>query len=553
MKKIVQLVAFGITAISLLPHVSPAQVPAPAYFTLSGTLWHHDYLYGDQVIRNYSCNSVDGGWSASTQWYGHTSSSGTIGPDSLTITEDVLASVEHYNGTSPKQWDSANRGVIDVYVRGPQGTPFTVECTYSGQGSGAVQSTAPFNNWWPGDVEVSTSGCQYPYEQGRVIQTHYPGTPDFTVSITEILPGWTVRGNTGNLTVQYQGVIYSHALAIPWTRYASVMCGDNHDFSAMAQWQVTRTVHAQPEGQPTLQIAQPEAGKTFYMTADEGRSQQVPMGVTWTGSSMTDLCYHVQVSYTSPITNKMHNWSDGINKGTDDSQFNRPLSGMGGTLTVYATATIDGQSITSSPVTAELRGYHMDSSIKTSIIHYLTSLYADGHSPSLLVGIADLESKFSCEQKGQFSEDGSPYMTNSTNQEYALSGGTPVAVGLMQLYLPVHPEYDNMATYWDWQKNADEGLDVFRDMIRKVNNRVGVIRSGSWAATLGDPSPGQIENWALCKYNGYSVDVYKMNSTRTGWIVNPALPPGAKAYVNVVRDKAATITGDDSVKDDMIP
>ena len=203
------------------------------------------------------------------------------------------------------------------------------------------------------------------------------------------------------------------------------------------------------------------------------------------------------------------------------------ITGMGGKLKIVASANVAGQ-LTSDSITCTVNGYTSAEEPTSNITAYLEQLYGP-----LLCGIADSESSYSS-GIGQFKNQ-LPY-TNPAG-----------AVGLTQLYLPSHSNYDDFASYWDWQVNAQRGFSDFSQKLSTINALVAFARKGPYSKNLPDLGIGERENWALYRYKGFagSDPLYLPNSNRTGWVVNTNahLYTTARDQINAVRADARNITG----------
>jgi hypothetical protein len=300
--------------------------------------------------------------------------------------------------------------------------------------------------------------------------------------------------------------------------------------------------------QSSLTIASPTQDDIVYMTSADGRTATVPLQAVVGGFVTGNVDWKVNLHYVSPVA---QNVFDDPQPGSPplslslaecvEKAYDYAITGKGGTLTLQASAVVNGSPISSDAITVEIRGYQ--TAPKDLIIKTLKDLYG-----SLYVGMVDVESKFYTGDKtgdpgrGEFDLDGIPYRTG-------------MAVGLTQVNLApsAWPEYESFGLYWDWQENASKGAAIFRDSLGAVDRRVAAIRK-SPGNKLPALSQAERENWAMALYSGNlnGKDFYVPNASRTAWIINPHLPSGAKDYVNVARQRAFDITGDKSVKDGMI-
>jgi hypothetical protein len=293
--------------------------------------------------------------------------------------------------------------------------------------------------------------------------------------------------------------------------------------------------------QSSLTIVSPAQGNIIYMTSADGRTATVPLQIAVTGFVTGDLTWKkLDIHYVSPVTGTVFDKSNPGDKAPSADPFvyiEKPygydITGKGGTLTIQASVTINGTQVDSDPITVGVRGYQTVP--KDTIRGTLKSLYGP-----LFVGIADLESKYWTEGKGQFNLDGTPYITSN------------IAVGLTQIYVKRWADapqfYDDIATYWDWQVNASRGANIFQIFRGVVDRRVDAIRK-RWGNKLPNLSQAEREDWAMGLYSGelHGKDFYIPNATHRKWVINPNLPAGARAYVNRARERAYQITGDSSV------
>jgi hypothetical protein len=343
---------------------------------------------------------------------------------------------------------------------------------------------------------------------------------------------YTVPVNHNQLTAPPQGTKYLLAVIDPNNTVAE---SDEPNYPTDFGPNNVKTLPLQD----TIAIKSPIQGSVIFMTSTDGRTANVPLDVAVGGFVTGNVDWKFNLHYVSPVTTTVFDYSPPISLSVSDcvgNSFDFAVTGMGGTLTLQASAVVDGTPIVSNTVTAEIRGYQQVPA--NNIINTLTALQG-----SLFVGVADLESKFKTENKGQFNLDGTPYITDN------------VGVGLTQIALRYWKNYDDFATYWDWQVNASRGAAILQFFLSDVDSTAAKIRSKKANANLPALSQIERENWALSLYSGEdkSKDFYEPNASRTAWVVNPKLPSGAKTYVNVVRNRAYEITQDASVLSGLVP
>ena len=158
-------------------------------------------------------------------------------------------------------------------------------------------------------------------------------------------------------------------------------------------------------------------------------------------------------------------------------------------------------------------------------VNELQSLYSNGATPNLLVGVAFVES--SCRQ-----------FTNIQNPTLNIMGYGPLEsmsgnfVGMMQ----VPP---SQSTLFDWISNATSGRSIFGTKLSDAANYSAQQTAAH--PTLPALTATQQEDEALWQYAGFgsSGHYYLPDATFTGWMTTTANPSGV-AYAQNVRNHAGT-------------
>ena len=203
--------------------------------------------------------------------------------------------------------------------------------------------------------------------------------------------------------------------------------------------------------------------------------------------------------------------------------YDETYASMGGRLTVKASATINSQTVNADPVTATITGVSLADDLITV---RLVNLYGNGATPRLMTGIAKRESNYA-----QFAMR-TLYGRSDRWPNESFDGGSHI--GLMQM--PV-----SMERAWNWESNATEGVDLFREKLStasRVMRRIIQKNKG-----LRDLTGVELENMALVLYGPYASgdlgkQYYRPVVTSTGgmdWVVNSAGNANGVIYANYCR------------------
>lgn len=304
-------------------------------------------------------------------------------------------------------------------------------------------------------------------------------------------------------------------------------------------------------------------GQVLYQSEDDGRTVTIPLKAQINGCvDGPYVDWNISIDYTSPITGQaFHFPQPGASSlhltvaDCVDTTYSFSVTGKGGDLTIEAIATVDGVEQRDT-VHASIHGYQDqdEAAVNAAITGYLRAhpLFAalaapDDHNryQELLVGLADSESHFL--SFVPVNDPGRGQFERTTLMPYIYKNA---AVGLMQVYIPVHDDADYFEMYWDWKENADYGAKVLKTSYQSVKNDVYRL-TRRWGRRLPTLEPSKVENWSLGRYKSFgSVYLAIPPKAPTSWIVNPIMyenPPKDTAtravLLNDARIKAANIYG----------
>lgn len=198
-------------------------------------------------------------------------------------------------------------------------------------------------------------------------------------------------------------------------------------------------------------------------------------------------------------------------------------TGMGGRLTVNASATINNQTVNAQQVRATITGVAL---AEATITTRLVDLYRNGDTPRLMTGIAQVESSYL-----QF-RTRTLYGRSDLWPTESFDGGSHM--GLMQM--PI-----TMAHAWNWETNTADGVDLFQEKLRAAHRIMRRIINANHG--LRQLTGVELENMALVLYGpNASADLgsqyYAPAPTPTGgvdWVVNTAGNAGGVTYANNCR------------------
>ncbi|MGC1730590.1 MAG: choice-of-anchor tandem repeat GloVer-containing protein [Steroidobacteraceae bacterium] len=272
--------------------------------------------------------------------------------------------------------------------------------------------------------------------------------------------------------------------------------------------------------QAPLVISSPLAQSNYQLTQDNyiqtpeisfsASSADTTTPITWTLQllySATDgkgaINATQSFSTTSGQTHNIHYTSKGGQLSVTATQ---------GTLTANVTLTITGEPIPDATITAQL-----------------DSLYANGATPNLLTGIAEVESSYE-----QFDGTETKYgYTGYWPNESKADGGSHI--GLMMVPTTA-------LEAWDWLDNTSNGASLFQQKLAAAGrNATRIIAQNPGLPNL---TPVQLENMALLLYGPFAPTTHQLKNqyyipaTVGGvltWIVNTANNPSGVTYANSCR------------------
>jgi hypothetical protein len=285
-----------------------------------------------------------------------------------------------------------------------------------------------------------------------------------------------------------------------------------------------------PAHEPDFSITTPDDESIITLSTGFRTTPATPFTATSIDTA-DPIAWTLHLEYTRTNGSKTFS-NDRTFSTVAGSPSTQTYTGMGGQLSVTASQTSNMQEITVFITVVSIPD--------ADITNQLMQLYADGATPNLMTGIAEMESIYQ-----QFANRSLYGISALWPYESLQDGGSHV--GLMQMPL-------SMSMAWDWLANTSGGVNLFRQKLasaKRVEQRIRRSFSGLRAL-----NPQEEENMALVLYGPYAPTTAKLtgqyyvpqcvggvangHQCKDGmwdWVVNVEGNPLGVQYADSVRSK----------------